>query len=126
MAKRRYGKCGRRGIECIYPPTKPTCFVLCGGDDTFPVEHDILPYITSQSSACSPGIQTRGADSATLPLGLDLSGLSSGLVDNQLASRWFTSLETWKINRFPQAEHNSFSTIDLKCHIITIHPWLAQ
>ncbi|KAK9355882.1 hypothetical protein V1523DRAFT_403749 [Lipomyces doorenjongii] len=132
MAKRRCGKqtpdclrCRRRGIECTYPPTKPTCFVLCGGDDTFPVEHDILPY-NPQLSAYSPGIQTRGADDARLSLGLDFPGLSSGLVDNQLTSCWFTSLETWKINRFPQAEQNLSGIIDLKRHIITIHRWLTQ
>ncbi|KAK9243138.1 hypothetical protein V1506DRAFT_545313 [Lipomyces tetrasporus] len=133
MAKRRCGKqtpyclrCMRRGIECTYPPTKPTCFVLCGGDDTFPVEHDILPYITPQLSACSPDLQTRGADDARLSLGLDLPGLSIDLIDNQLASSWFTSLETWKINHFPQAEQNSFCIIELKRHIITMHRWLAQ
>ncbi|KAK9318861.1 hypothetical protein V1517DRAFT_334384 [Lipomyces orientalis] len=133
MAKRRCGKqtpdclrCRRRGIECTYPPAKPTSFVLCGGDDTFSVEHDILPYITPQLCAYSPGFQTTAADDTRLPLGLDLPGLSSALVDNQLASSWFTSIDTWTIDHVPQAENDSFRIIDLERHIITIHRWLTQ
>ncbi|KAK9236924.1 hypothetical protein V1525DRAFT_405419 [Lipomyces kononenkoae] len=130
-AKRRCGKqtphclrCRRRGIECTYPPTKPTSFVLCG-DVTFPVEHDLSSCSTRQLSAYSPGLQNSGAVDARLSLGLDLFGVSSGLVDIQLASSWFASPATWEICRIPQ-ERNSFRGADLMCHIIKIRRWLIQ
>jgi len=119
-------RCRRRGTECTYPPTKPTCFVLCGGDDTFPVEHDIFPSSTLQSSTYSPGLQTGGVDYSRLSLGLDLPGLSSDLVDNRPYSSWFTSPETWKIDRFLQVEYNSFTIIGLKRLTIKIHRWLTE
>ena len=74
----------------------------------------------------SPDFQTRGADDAWLSLGLDDPRLSSGLVDIQPTSRWFTSLETWKIDRFPQPDYHSFSATDLKRYIMHIHGWLTQ
>lgn len=118
-------RCRRRGIECTYPPAKPTCFVLCGGDDTFPVEHDIFPSSASQSSTYYPGLQTR-VDNSRLPLGLDLSGFSSDLVDNRPYSSWFSSPETWKIDRFLQVEYNPVSIIGLKRLNTKIHRWLTE
>ncbi|KAK9366213.1 hypothetical protein V1509DRAFT_296927 [Lipomyces kononenkoae] len=133
VAKRKCGKqtprclrCRRQGIECRYPPTKPTSFVLYG-DVTFPVEHDFLTCSTPKSSAYnnSPGLQTRGADDAPLFLGLDPFEFSNGLIDNQLASSWFTSPETWEIGGFP-SEGNSFNNIELKRRIVKIRRWLRQ
>ncbi|RFU33069.1 hypothetical protein B7463_g3262, partial [Scytalidium lignicola] len=116
----------RRGIECLYPPAKPSCFILCEGDNNiFPVGDGILSYSSPQWSAYLPDIQARGADDTSLSLGLDIPSISSSFNDNQLAITWFTAPDTWKI-RYPQAEHNSFHTIDLKRHIATIHQWLTE
>jgi len=134
-AKRRCGKetphclrCRRRGVECTYPPTKPTCFVLCGGDDTFPVEMDmdILPSSSLRLSTCSPSLQTRGVDHARLSLSLDLPGLSNDFVGHRPDLCWFTSPETWEIDHFLQVEYNPFSIMGLKRLIRKIHRWLAE
>ncbi|KAE9367159.1 hypothetical protein N431DRAFT_418294 [Stipitochalara longipes BDJ] len=109
MAKRRCGKqtphCGRcrtRGIECTYPPTKPSSFVLYR-EDTPPVESESSLDRSLQLATHSSGLHTGGAGDATLSLGLglDFSRLSSTLFDDQLAS-------------------------NLKCFIARILRWLAE
>lgn len=131
IAKRRCGKetphclrCRTRGIECTYPPTKPTCFVLCG-DDAFPFEHEILSSSTVPLSTCSLGLQSR-VDNPRLSLDSDLPGLSSTFVEDQPASSWFTSPETWKIDRFLQVEHNQFTAVGLKRLMKMNHRWLSE
>lgn len=133
MAKRRCGKqtphcqrCRTRGIDCRYPPPKPTSFILCGGDDPLPVEHEELPYDSSQLSARSPELQSIESEDARLYQGLDLTSLSSDLVGNQLVSNWFTSIETWNIDRFPQAEQQPICTVDFKRYLTKFRQWLAQ
>jgi len=132
-AKRRCGKqmphclrCRKRGIECTYPPTKRTSFVLCGGDDTPPVDHDILPSSTLQWSVYSQGLQSSEVDHSILSLGLNLSAISSDLVDDRLCSSWFTSPETWEIDRSLQVEHNPLSITCLKRLVTDIHRWLTE
>ena len=118
-------RCRRRGSKCSYPPAKPTCFVLCR-DDRSPVEHNIFPFSTLQSSAYSPGLQTREVDSSRLSLGLDLPGQSSDLSNNRPYSIWFTSPETWQIDHLLQIEYNPFTIIGLKRLLIKIHRWLTE
>jgi hypothetical protein len=132
MAKRRCGRqtphclrCRTRGIECTYPPTKPTQFVLCREDDTLHVEPESSLCNTLQAPAFSPGLQIRGAADTRLSLGPDFSGLSGSLIDDRLASSWFASVETWKI-RYPQANQNPLSVPDLKRHIRQIRQWLTE
>ena len=131
-AKRRCGKetphclrCRIRGIECTYPTPKPSCFVLCR-DDTFSAEHDFLPSSTLQRSISSSGFQTGGLDNLWLSPGLDLPELCSGFVDNQPDSSWFTSPETWKIDRFLQVEYNPSSIVGLKRLMANFHRWLID
>lgn len=122
-------RCRKRGAQCTYPPTKPTCFVLCNEDGTIPVaEHNsFFPPNTVRSSLYSPGFQTRGVDDSRLFLDLDLSGLSADLVGHPPYSSWFTAPETWKIDRFLQVEYTPFDTIvGLKRLMVTIHRWLTE
>lgn len=119
-------RCRGRAIECTYPPTKPTCFVLCEGDDPAPVTYDILPCDIFRSSKCYPVVQDQRIDTTRQTLGLGIPGFSSDLVDNRLYSSWFTSSETWEIDRFLKVEHNPFSVMGLKRLIIKIHQWLTD
>lgn len=130
--KRKCGKqtphclrCRTRRIECVYPPTKPTHFVLYK-DDKLGAEDSVLPYHTPDSSSSSPVLQTRPDHDITLSLGLDIPRLSGGLDNSHLASNWFTSPETWEVYRFPQLEDSTFSDVGLKRHIRRIHRWLSQ
>jgi len=133
MAKRRCGKqtphcrrCRTRGIECTYPPTKPNSFVLCR-EATPSVEPESFPNRSLQLTSHSSRLHTSGAGDATLSLGLglDFSGLSSTLFNDQLASSWFDSVETWQV-RFPTADQDSLSIPDLKRFIARILRWLAE
>lgn len=132
-AKRKCGKqtphcvrCTRRGIECTYPRSKPSSFVLCDGEDIFPNDHEIvLPYSTSLFSY-SPAFQPERTRDARPCLGLDLPEFSIGPFEHQLASSWFENLETWNIYRFPKAERNTYSILDLNRHLAKIHRWLTE
>jgi hypothetical protein len=133
VAKRRCGKqtphcrrCSTRGIECTYPPTKPSSFILCR-EDTPSVEPEPSPDRSLQLSAHSSRLPTGGAGDVALSLGLGLefSGLSSTLFDDQLASSWFDSLETWQI-RFPTADQAALSIPDFKRFIARVLRWLAE
>ncbi|RDW74890.1 hypothetical protein BP6252_06032 [Coleophoma cylindrospora] len=132
MAKRRCGKqtphclrCRTRGIECSYPPPKPTRFVLCRDDDTPPVVPDVTPPINWQMCTYSPGLQVSTAENARPGFVLDLPGLSSRPVDEQLASSWFSSLETWEIIR-PTADQKLLTVYEMKAYLRKIHRWLSD
>ncbi len=131
-SKRRCGKqlpqclrCRARGIDCTYPPTKPTSFVLSREDDETPVELDLLPYNTQKLSLPLSFQDFLGAGDTRASLALDLSEFPVGLIDNQLASTWFSSLETWKV-RFPPADIYPLSSTHLSRFITKAHQWLAE
>ena len=132
-AKRKCGKqkphcfrCKRRDIECTYPSSKPSCFVLCEGENIFSVGNDIVPQSASPPSSCSLDTLIAGVSGYNSSPGLELSGFSTGLVEHQLASSWFASVETWKIYRFPQGERNTFNAPDTKRHTAKVLQWLTQ
>jgi hypothetical protein len=131
MAKRRCGKqtphclrCRTRGIECTYPPPKPTQFVRCGEDDTLQVEPDFSPCNTLQVSEYSPSLQSQAAGTRQ-SFWPDFPGFSGSLIDDRLASSWFASVETWKVS-YPEANQNPLSVPDLKRHIGQIRRWLTK
>lgn len=109
-ARRRCGKqtpqclrCKTRGIDCRYPPSKPSQFVkvICTDDET--------PTVTPESSACS-ALQTAASSpvhvDTTLSSSLDIFNLPPiPLEIDQLASSWFSSQPTWLI-RFPPASRS--------------------
>ena len=135
IAKRRCGKqtphclrCKTRGIKCTYPPTKPGSFVLCR-EDTTPVECEAFPEKTLQFPAHpSQYLQAGGVGDArlSLGLGLDFSGLSSILIDEQFASGWFASSENWQVGFPATADQSSISVPDLKHFIKRIFRWLEE
>ena len=90
------------------------------------VEHGVLPSSTSQLSTYSPGLQSREFDNTRLSLGLDLSGLSSDLFDHRPYSSWFTSPQTWKIDRSLKIEHTPSSIMGLKRLMKRMHRWLTE
>ena len=133
IAKRRCGKqkplclrCRTRNIDCMYPPTKPTSFVPCGGDGTFLAGHDVLTSNTPRLSTCSLGLQNWAADDARASPGLELSGVSLGTFGSQPDSWWFASTKTWEIDHGPLAVRTRFPSKDLKRVMAKIHRWLAQ
>jgi hypothetical protein len=133
MAKRRCGKqaphclrCRTRGIECTYPPTKPSNFVLYKEHEPLSIKPASSGCNALQLSTYSPGLPNRGeAGDARLSLGIDISGYSRSILDNQLPSDWFASLDTWRI-RFPPTDQSSMSITDLKRYVMKIHQWLTQ
>ncbi|RFU30428.1 hypothetical protein B7463_g5895, partial [Scytalidium lignicola] len=117
-------RCKKRGIECKYPSSKPSNFVLCEGDDPSPAVMDNLPY-GAQLCAYSPGIQPRGADNVRLTPRLS-PGFSNALINNTLPATWFTSQETWEVHPLPLTLYKSCSFADMNRPIIKIHQWLTQ
>ena len=119
-------RCRKREIECVYPPTRPTSFVLCEEDDTFPNEHDLLPSSALRLSTSSQALQSSDFVSYLPSLDTIVPTLSSDLVDHRSYSSWFTCPEAWKIDRSLQVEHNPLSPICLKRLITDIQVWLTQ
>ena len=132
-AKRRCGKqrpcclrCRSRSIECQYPQPKPSNFVPYTEDDTFPLQHPVLAFSPSQGAPCSD-LHAGEPDAAGPSLGLEFAGLSAGIPDNQLASWWFTSPETWMIDHAPEeVKFRPRSAVDLKHAIAQVHQWMAE
>lgn len=133
-AKRRCGKqtprcqrCDRRGVECKYPPKKPTCFIICEQEEAFPVFQSVVPYnnhLYPPVRSLSPTIKQ--TDFAGTPLYPSPVGSSQCLFDIAIASSWFASPETWTVGRFPKVEGVSFSIADLRRYIRRILQWLTQ
>lgn len=130
-AKRRCGKqtphclrCKTRGIECRYPPSKPSQFVeLHSPQDFTPaVEPGIPAPSTLQTAASSPvHVDT------TLSSSLDIFNLPpTPLEIDQLASSWFSSQPTWLIRFPPAASAADLSTNDLHRFIVKIRLWLRR
>lgn len=132
-AKRKCGRqtpclrCKRRDIECKYRPSKPTNFVLCEDEDASQSEQALVPYGTPESFVYSPGAATGAPDAVGMSHGPVHYDFSSSLFVTQLASSWFTSLETWRIMPFTEAELQSqLELLDPRRPIKVIQRWLAQ
>jgi hypothetical protein len=117
-AKRRCGKeiphclrCRERGVECTYLSARPTCFVLSEGDGLFQVEHPV---------------HSRGADYSTLSFSPDLPKFPSDVFDSLPYASWFTSPETWKIDRSLLLEFTSSTVVSLKGLLSKFHRWLTE
>ncbi|KUJ09630.1 uncharacterized protein LY89DRAFT_274672 [Mollisia scopiformis] len=128
-AKRKCGKqtprclrCRTRGIECTYPPARPTRFVLLEDDNETPVVEPEAPVENALELPVNSSIlQTRGTGN----IEVDLPASGEGLIDDRLATSWFASLETWKV-RFPR-ENQCLSVIaDSKRFVTAIRRWLMQ
>ncbi|EXJ93471.1 hypothetical protein A1O1_01863 [Capronia coronata CBS 617.96] len=151
-AKRRCGKqtpqcsrCASQGLECTYPPPRPSCFVLCSDEDeeqtpsTVPLEHtlehDVLPYYdnalqrslipSTATTSPMPRAGLEGIGSISLCPGLNF--VSDPTYDSpRAATSWFTSPETWEIVHFPQAKMAPVSGTGLKRYLSIIQRWFVQ
>jgi len=128
-AKRRCGKqtphclrCRTKGIRCSYPPTKPSQFVLAGEEDIPPARPEYLPGSNLQLSPYSSSSQTIDA---RLSSGQDLPWLSCRIIDDQIASSWFASTDTWKVRR-PESDQSPLSVADIRRNLKKIQLWLAE
>lgn len=115
MAKRKCGKqlprcsrCLSRGLECTYPPAKPTSFVLCPGEDTFSIDRDCI-----SSTVGSPLVSKEQQ-------WLDLHSP----FDSQPLSVWFTAPETWKV--VVPLERANLRDMEFAQFINTTRRWLHQ
>lgn len=124
-AKRRCGKqipvcsrCKRLGVQCQYPPVKPSQFV------PYPEEDNTI-CVAPQFSTMSSNFEAGGAHGSMPCLELDPPPIPRVLDDNQLLLNWFSSADSWQIC-FPPQSQITFSMLDLKHHITTIHRWLIQ
>ena len=100
--------------------------MLCEGEDIFSVGNDIVPYIDPQPLPYFLDTPIAGDSGYSSSPSLDLPELSTGLLEYQLSSSWFASVETWKIYHFPQGEQNTFNTLDTKRFTTKILQWLTQ
>ncbi|KFY32458.1 hypothetical protein V493_00191 [Pseudogymnoascus sp. VKM F-4281 (FW-2241)] len=131
IAKRRCEKqtpqcrrCKSRGIECTYPPTKPSLFCPYEGENTFSIDQDVSTF--DPLLFTTPLDLGKEADTE-LPLGLDLS-LVNSITSAQLQPdyTWFTSSKAWKVEPPPESTDDALSIMDIRYHIQIIHRWLKQ
>lgn len=132
-SKRKCGKetpyclrCRRRGIDCTYPISKPSCFVRCGGDGTLQANHSILPLSVLQLHTYSRNPKVGEIAILGPSHGPDLTGHSSALLDNWACSSWFNSPETWNIDPYLQVVQCASSVIGLRRLLKTFHQWLTE
>jgi hypothetical protein len=141
-AKRKCGKqtplclrCRKRGIECTYPASKPTCFVLCGDfnvndeNDLSFQDTSILPYSDAAVPSWPTGIEITGANDDTLSLDVELQGLAGtdmSAVRCHSLTGWLTAPGSCEADSFPQPEGITLRSDDLKRHISRINRWLHQ
>lgn len=147
-AKRKCGKqtplclrCKKQDIECTYPASKPTSFVLCDDDFSFNDSmflvqdtSDIFTRADAQPTPCPATTltQTSEAIEATPSLGSDLPPLPRADDSNRKKYRslsgWLTATDTCDLNPFPQPDGNSLRSLAIagKLHTSTINRWLRQ
>ena len=129
-AKRRCGKqrpccmrCLSRGIECQYPPKKPSNFIPYTDENVFPLQNPVPDSNCLQLSVLSDP-NAENSEIARPSLEDDLSRLSHG---QQRMSWWFTSPETWTIYHVPkEVRINPHPPVEIKHAVAKVHRWLAQ
>ena len=104
-------RCTRRGIDCTYPPSKPSCFVLLEEDYS---STSSLSAYTATSIIPSHGL-------AFPPYYYPLTP-----ADTHLSSIWFNRPSTWQITPWPQAALDSLRASNIKRLITQIQQWFAQ
>ncbi len=132
-AKRRCGKempecarCSRRGIECTYPPSKPSCFVLLEEDDSSPLACKDSLCSTSYLSAYTVSSHSRPAGDLIPSHRLGFQPYPVAPSDTHLSFIWFNLPSTWQITPWPQAAFHSFRGPKVKRLIAQIQHWFAQ
>ena len=116
----------RQDLECTYPPSKQSSFVLNTDQDTIPANYSTAPSNAPQPATYPSDLHIGQAGDVSLFTELELSGFGEGLVENPLAPSWFTSLESWSIYRFQRGEQNKYNMSDLNTHMMRVFRWFGQ
>ncbi|CZR53681.1 uncharacterized protein PAC_03561 [Phialocephala subalpina] len=134
-AKRRCGKqtphclrCRTRGIECKYPPSRPTQFVeILSTEEDTPLSVIEAEFSARGTKQLDTSFPTLG--DTTLSSTLEIFGIPK-TVDpfeaDELASSWFSSKSTWLICFPPASSAPPLSTTDVYHFIDHIRRWLRQ
>ncbi|KAN0098438.1 hypothetical protein V8E51_014101 [Hyaloscypha variabilis] len=131
-------RCQKRGVDCRYPASKPTSFVLCDDEEdaedvvsSRPCQPPLSFSTPLPSAACSLDLQALQSGSrfdAFIP-GLEFAlpdlGLES-LLNISQASAWFASMDTWEVRSPTPDQILPVNMIDLKAHTATIFGWFSQ
>lgn len=97
-------RCHRQGIDCQYPPSKPSAFVLVsqlGADDPKESLPLVKPFssLPLRTASIQPGqLMDECYDSVRFIY-------TNPLVDRTLLSTWFSGPTTWQIANWPQTRH---------------------
>ena len=133
-AKRKCGKqlptccrCLRRSLNCAYPPTKPSCFVLLQDGDEQTPSDQILSYRSAPDAPAHYGdFASSLADDTGYSGWLYRSRVPSPYNNTSLPTVWFAVPSTWLIIPWPQASFVSFSRSRAKWSIARIQRWFTQ
>ncbi len=116
-------RCQDRGISCVYPQPKPSCFVLL--EDTIPTLDSLSPEeATSLLIPAEDVYLNSNVDATSISLALDPAVPSHHLFGTYSPPVWFLAPETWKIDHRPVQGQGSFSGTTLKCYVSRIQQWL--
>ncbi|KAK5054573.1 hypothetical protein LTR84_001464 [Exophiala bonariae] len=142
-AKRKCGKqtpsclrCTKRGFECRYPATKPSCFVLCEdgfnfNENVFGIRYqDLNRDVDAVPSSCLAVSQSVPTHEAARSPDFDVSQLpsskASSLVRQHSFSSWLKASDSHDFDSLQQLGITTLRFIDVKCHVVTIRRWLHQ
>ena len=130
-AKRRCGKetpkcvrCRRRGIECMYPPSKPSSFVLLEEDASLPPACTNSGCSTAYLSAYTVSSRPRPAGDLVPSHRLAFQPYPVASADIPLSSIWFNLPSTWQITPWPQFAFHSSREPEFK-RLITLFLFLV-
>ncbi|KAK8875304.1 Transcription factor gsfR2 [Apiospora arundinis] len=139
-AKRKCGKqkpaclrCHKRGTRCIYPPEKPSAFILVAESASIPQSTSVAISPTYAPPSCQHAnfefffgpLAYQGPSAAVQGAGLEIS---SSFLDSEteflVATNWFAGPDTWSACQMPPAAAHAYSTADLKSYARTTLDWL--
>jgi hypothetical protein len=147
-AKRRCGRqephclrCRKRGVQCLYPPAKPSRFRLLTAteDAESPIELENLSSTArtliwkhryqSGSSQDDTSPEDTGSETLASVPSLELSPEQVLTIHHELVSSWFASRETWQVTQPPPppaALVGTFSDDSTKPILEHIRRWFVQ
>ncbi|KAF2500621.1 hypothetical protein BU16DRAFT_253623 [Lophium mytilinum] len=131
-AKRKCGRqtpacqrCRDRGFDCVYPPPKPSYFVLSEAP-TSPLADTFTGDRTSLSGLTTAEFLNGEINVASPPEPADLSVHFPHCSTTWSSVAWFLSPETWEIDRYPVTLTTAPCNGVLKRHIRSTQAWLEQ
>jgi hypothetical protein len=119
-------RCRKQNLDCRYPPSKPSCFVLIS-DEEESVEE--LPLVLHSS----PGLDSSDVGCSILPdllsrsHGPDLDHCASPEANLVALSNWFSGPGTWTVTKWPQTRHLWHpSGLHIKRLVAIMYDWYVQ